>query len=517
MSTVTIIPATAQKPIMLRVAAYCRVSSDSADQLHSYAMQIRTYTELIESHENWKLVDIYADEGLTGTRMDKREEFNRMLTDCRKGKIDKILVKSISRFARNTKDCLVVLRELKLLNVSVQFEEDHIDTETLTSELMVSVFGSLAQQESTSISQNLRMSYQRRMERGEFITCKPPFGYKLRDGKQLEIIPEEAAYVSWIFHAYLNGMSQSQIADEMTQKGVPTTDGLPYWQETTIAYILTNEKYIGDALCQKTYTTPLPFIQKRNSGEYAQYYLEGSHPPIITKEVFDQAQALCKSRIYQKSAPNTAGPFHRRIFCGGCGSAFTRRVNKNGYVCYVCRERNKKVTRCSIGRVSESTLHTAFIQMYNRLRGNLDVILFPALKQLEELSEVLQKNNPDLAKVNLAIAETAEQSQKVSKLLSIGRISPDVYASKQAAIDAKLKQLKVKRRNILQNQDVDGARQALKSIYDIVQCGPEGLTTFDEELFNLLVERIFVDSSHDVRFQLCGGILLPETVGEAMK
>ena len=258
MATVTIIPATAQKPMMLRVAAYCRVSSDSADQLHSYATQIRTYTELIESHENWNLVDIYADEGLTGTRMDKREEFNRMLADCRKGKIDKILVKSISRFARNTKDCLVVLRELKLLNVSVQFEEDHIDTETLTSELMVSVFGSLAQQESLSISQDQRISYQRRMKRGEFITCKPPFGYKLRDGKQLEIIPEEAAYVSWIFHAYLNGMSQSQIADEMTRKGVPTTDGLPYWQETTIAYILTNEKYIGMPFARKPIPHPSP-------------------------------------------------------------------------------------------------------------------------------------------------------------------------------------------------------------------------------------------------------------------
>ena len=164
MSTITIIPSTKAQQLHLRVAAYCRVSSDSADQLHSYAAQINAYTQLIQQHSDWELVDIYADEGLTGTRMDKRAEFGRLLSDCRKGRVDKILVKSISRFARNTKDCLVVLRELKLLNVSVQFEEEHIDTQTLTSELMVSVFGSLAQQESTSISQNLRMSYQRRME-----------------------------------------------------------------------------------------------------------------------------------------------------------------------------------------------------------------------------------------------------------------------------------------------------------------------------------------------------------------
>ena len=166
MSTITIIPSTKNRQLHLRIAAYCRVSTDSADQLHSYAAQINTYTQLIRQHEDWELVDIYADEGLTGTRMDKRPEFNRLLSDCRKGQVDKILVKSISRFARNTKDCLVVLRELKLLNVSVLFEEEHIDTQTLTSELMVSVFGSLAQQESMSISQNLRMSYQRRMEKG---------------------------------------------------------------------------------------------------------------------------------------------------------------------------------------------------------------------------------------------------------------------------------------------------------------------------------------------------------------
>ena len=249
MSTITIIPSTKTQQLHLRVAAYCRVSSDSADQLHSYAAQISAYTQLIQQHSDWELVDIYADEGLTGTRMDKRTEFGRLLSDCRKGRVDKILVKSISRFARNTKDCLVVLRELKLLNVSVQFEEEHIDTQTLTSELMVSVFGSLAQQESTSISQNLRMSYHRRMEKGAFSTCKAPFGYRLKDGKQLTIHPTKAASVSWIFSEYLRGRSQAQIAEDLTRRGLPTTDGTPYWQETSIAYILTNEKYIGDSLC----------------------------------------------------------------------------------------------------------------------------------------------------------------------------------------------------------------------------------------------------------------------------
>ena len=162
-ANVTYIPPKAAKPAILRVAAYCRVSSDSSDQLHSYAAQIHYYTDMIQNHDGWELVDVYADEGITGTRMDKREDLNRLLTDCRKGKIDKVLVKSISRFARNTRDCLASLRELSRLGVSVQFEKENIDTGTLTTELMVSVSGSLAQQESISISQNQRMSYQRRI------------------------------------------------------------------------------------------------------------------------------------------------------------------------------------------------------------------------------------------------------------------------------------------------------------------------------------------------------------------
>ena len=188
MANVKMIAPQALQTEHLRVAAYCRVSSDSEDQLHSYAAQIRAYTEEIAQHDGWELVDVYADEGLTGTRMDKRDDFNRMMRDCRKGRIDRILVKSVSRFARNTKECLSALRELSGMGVSVQFEKENIDTKTLTTELMVSVSGSLAQQESISISANQKMSYQRRMERGEFITCTAPYGYRIVDKKNLEII-----------------------------------------------------------------------------------------------------------------------------------------------------------------------------------------------------------------------------------------------------------------------------------------------------------------------------------------
>ena len=266
MANVKMIAPQTFQPEHMRVAAYCRVSSDSKDQLHSYAAQIRSYTEEIAQHDGWELVDVYADEGLTGTRMDKREDFNRMMRDCRKGKIDRILVKSVSRFARNTKDCLSTLRELSALGVSVQFEKENIDTKTLTTELMVSVSGSLAQQESISISANQKMSYQRRMERGEFITCTAPYGYRIMDKKDLEIVPEEAATVRWIFDAYLKGRSSGWIAEQLTAKGIPSQSGAECWRETGIRYLLTNEKYIGDALSQKSYSCGFPFVQKRNHG-----------------------------------------------------------------------------------------------------------------------------------------------------------------------------------------------------------------------------------------------------------
>ena len=177
---VKIIPPREKESSVLRVAAYCRVSTDHTEQALSYASQIRNYTDLINGHEGWELVDVYADEAVSGTKTDKREDFNRMLSDCRKGRIDKVLVKSLSRFSRNTKDCLAALRELMSLGVAVQFEKENIDTETLTTEFLVSVFGALAQQESVSISENGRQGFRRRMELGQFITTKPPYGYRLK-------------------------------------------------------------------------------------------------------------------------------------------------------------------------------------------------------------------------------------------------------------------------------------------------------------------------------------------------
>lgn len=516
-ANVKVIPPKAMAADTLRVAAYCRVSSDSSDQLHSYAAQIRYYTDMIQNHDGWELVDVYADEGITGARMDKREDLNRLLSDCRKGKIDKVLVKSISRFARNTRDCLASLRELSRLGVSVQFEKENIDTGTLTTELMVSVSGSLAQQESVSISQNQRMSYQRRMERGEFITCKAPFGYRLIDGKRLEVISDEAKLVRWMFNAYLSGHSLEWIAEQMTKTGVSTTDGKPYWQCTTVLYTLTNEKYMGDSLCQKTFTTAFPFTQRQNHGEADQYYIENTHPAIITKGTFEKVQELLRQKSNRQKIPRQIYPLSRKVYCGQCGTPFARRVGKSGLVVWVCRKHDKGASKCTMGRIPESALYAAFAGMYNKLKQNAGIVLQPALKQLEELRDALQRDDPAMLAVNRAIAQASEQSHRISQLQAAGLLDADACAAKFNEINARLAQLRAERRRLLQNEDIDDAIDAIQRTADLIQCGPERLEGFGEGLFHDLVERIVVESQTCVRFCLRGGLELTEQLREVRR
>ena len=512
MAEVQVIPPKAARPDTLRVAAYCRVSSDSADQLHSYAAQIRAYTQAINAHDGWDLVDIYADEGLTGTRMDKREDFNRLMTDCRKGKIDKIVVKSISRFARNTRDCLATLRELSSLGVTVKFEKENIDTGTLTSELMVSVSASLAQEESISISKNQRMSYQRRMERGEFITCKAPFGYKIVNGKELEIIQEEADYVKWIFDSYLSGASIAWIAQQMTKTGLTSPDGKPAWQMSTIAYLLTNEKYMGDSLCQKTFTSAFPFIQQNNCGERDQYYVEHSHPAIISKNTFEKAQRLLHRKGERTGFQRESSPLAHKMSCGCCGSTLVRRFSKSGYTTWVCHKHDRKAADCPNGRISEGNIHAAFLRMYHKLQAHDGIVLAPVLKQVDTLSDALHRGNPAMLAINTAIATASEQSYHLTKLHTAGLLDQAALSAKQAELNAKLTGLRQERKKLLCNEDINEQVNTLHLTIDAIRNGPETLSSFDEALFTKLVDRIVVDTQGIIHFQLYGGLEFQETL-----
>ena len=510
---ITIIPPSEGRPDVLRVAAYCRVSTALEEQESSYASQIRSYTELISQHEGWELVDIYADEAASGTKTDKREDFNRLLADCRKGKIDRVLVKSISRFSRNTKDCLAALRELMRLGVTVQFEKENIDTGTLTTELMVSVSGSLAQQESMSISQNIRMGYRRRMERGEFIASSPPYGYRNAGGGRLEIVPEEAEVIRWVFESYLNGQGIVTIAEEMNRRGVPKKHGEAAWIPYAVACWLRNEKYTGNTLCQKTFTTGFPYISVKNRGEVDQFYIENSHPAIISQEIFDKVQALRKKKKAPASAPSKF-PLTRKMICGKCGATFYRTVDRHGANNWVCSghkdgNRNGKGA-CPNLSVRERDIYTAFIRMYKKLRLHEGIILRPALDQMEALESAVQRENPAMLEVNRAIAQATEQNYKISKLRASGLLDADACAAKLAALDAQLTQLRAKRRRLLRNDDISEMVDTLRQTVETLHQGPEQLDEFDEELFNEMVEKITVDTDHVLRFRLRGGFDVAE-------
>ena len=510
MATVKVIEPQAAQPEHLRVAAYCRVSSDSKDQLHSYAAQIRNYTEEIAQHDGWELVDVYADEGLTGTRMDKREDFNRMMADCRKGKIDRILVKSVSRFARNTKDCLSALRELSSMGVTVRFEKENIDTKTLTTELMVSVSGSLAQQESISISANQRMSYQRRMEKGEFITCNAPYGYRLVDKKNLEIEPSEAQVVKWIFDAYLKGRSAKWISEQLTSRKIPSQGRTEQWAENSILYLLANEKYIGDTLCQKTFSSGFPFIEKANRGERPQYYIENSHPAIVNRKEFEMVQEMLRKKAQREISKQFKSPLTLKIVCGNCSTAFKRRVTKNNYVSWACRIHDRNAANCPVGRIPETEIYAAFIRMYRKLKANTDTILTPVIDQLNALDAVLRQNSPKMLTINRAIAEATEESHKISTLRANGLLDADACAARMNIISAKLTQLRGERRRLSENETLDEIMDAIRRVTDIIKNGPEQMNTFDEELFDSLVEKIIAESQTRIRFRLYGGLELAE-------
>jgi site-specific DNA recombinase len=250
-----------EKP-KLRVAAYCRVSTDSEEQATSYETQIEHYTSYIENHRDWVLAGIYADDGISGTNTKNREEFNRMIDDCMAGKIDMIITKSISRFARNTLDCLKYIRQLKEKNIPVYFEKENINTLDSKGEVLLTIMASLAQQESQSLSQNVKLGLQYRYQQGIIqVNCSRFLGYTKDENNRLVIVPEEAEIVKRIFREYLEGKSMLKIARGLEADGILNGAGNKKWHTSSIAKILRNEKYIGDALLQKTYT--VDFLTKK--------------------------------------------------------------------------------------------------------------------------------------------------------------------------------------------------------------------------------------------------------------
>ena len=500
----------------LRVAAYARVSSASDDQLNSFAAQNRHYSDLISSKDNWRMVDIYADEGITGTSAEKREDFQRLLADCRRGLIDRVLVKSISRFARNTKECLETIRELKSLGIGVYFEKENIDTATMSGEMMTALFASFAQAESESISGNMRWSYQRRMQSGSFITCKAPFGYRLPEGK-LEIEESEAEIVRLIFRRFLSGYSTTEIAAEISKRGIQTRDGNLHWQQTSISYILQNERYSGNALLQKKYTSEtLPYRKKRNKGEKDQYYIPDSHQAIISKEMFDTAQLLIRKRA-QRIVTNTKGklPLAMKIQCGCCGSNFKKKMHQTG-VYWTCRTHDADKQKCFITQIPQDAFYRAFLSLYYKLKHYGEPILTEMITSLQVIRNRRMLWSLDVIELNKQISDFTSQNQMLATLKQQGLIDPDIFISQSNELTEQLRAVKLKKERLLA-VDGDNTIAQTRELIEILDDGPDFLDSFDAELFGELVQTIIVESNERIRFRLKNGLELAETIERTVR
>ena len=416
MPQVQVIQPIQQQPKRLRVAAYARVSSDSTDQLNSLSVQVDYYTHLIQENPNWDFAGIYADEGITGTSTKHREQFNRLLDDCRAGLIDRVLVKSASRFARNTADALASVREMKSLGVTVVFEKEGFDTETANGEMILSMICAAAQEESLSISQNTKWGIRKKMHDGTYITSLTPFGYK-KINRQLFPDEKEAATVKEIFNLFLNGFSTAEIANHLNTNH-PKPDVI--WRSASVRFILRNEKYIGDSLFQKNYTPDtLPLKSCCNTGQLPKYYVEGTHPGIISKDEFERVQSLLTQKNIN-STNSRACILSKVVFCALCGHVCSRKVRKSQTFVWCCRTHLQSAALCPLKPVSETEIQQAFLSVYNKLQANQSYILQPIIDTLLQLRFLQEQANSARQTARDDVQRLAKQRHNLTRIHTLG-------------------------------------------------------------------------------------------------
>lgn len=510
-NNVTTIEPSIQESSVLRVAAYCRVSSDSSDQLHSFAVQVQYYTKLIADNEGMELVDIYADEGITGTKTAPRDEFNRMISDCKKRKIDRILTRSISRFARNNVDALLYARMLKEQGVSILFEKENIDTAYMSSELLLTLSGAQAQDESVSISRNMRWSVERRMQNGTYITSSAPYGYEFRDGN-FYVVENQAEIVRLIYKSFLSGMGKKAIAIMLNEMNAPKSNGYDAWRTNAVAYILSNERYIGDALFQKSFKEEsVPFKKKVNRGEKAKYYVEGANPAIVSIEDYNAVQALLARKSKKKEQVQGRYLLSKKIECP-CGCFYSRLlVNGKGY--WDCKQHEVlKTSKPRTRRVPEAAVYNAFISMVNKMRNCRTDILPMAISQTERLQMKAGGMENAIRDIDKQIAELNNKNLVLARLNSKGIVRPAEYAEQNNAINGKVKALRLERRRLLQEQDDKGILSGLKELNTIFAEIDKPKLDMDEELFERIVEKVTIANDTTIRFHLLGGLTLSEKI-----
>ncbi len=492
----------------MRVAAYCRVSTDSEDQLNSYKSQVLYYTDMIKKNKEWALADIYADEAITGTQIKNREDFQRMINDCMNGQIDMIITKSISRFARNTLDTLKYVRLLKERNVAVYFEEEKINTLTMDGELLLVILSSVAQQEVENISENVKKGLKMKMQRGELVGFQGCLGYDYHpEDKTITVNEAEAEIVRFIFERYAQGAGGTVIARELNEARHYTKRGNK-WTQSSVLGIVANEKYKGDVRLGKTFTVdPISKRRLENLGEEDQFYIKNHHEPIITEELFDKVQEIMKKRGKNRAnsevVPGKREKFSRQysfscmLECAFCHSNLSRRSwhsnsihQKTIWQCVTGTKKGKKYCPHSKG-IPEKDIELAFIESYRMLAtDNKDVLD----EFLERVENTLSSSNvsKSLVKIDKEIESIDQKKKKLLDMRLEDAIDKQTY-------DDKMYELESKRRKLLQEReryavDLADEKNLKKRVVEFKKLLEQNqvLEEFDRTIFESIVEKVIV-------------------------
>ena len=515
--TVKVIPATIEKikaERKIRAAAYCRVSTDSEDQANSFAAQLKYYTDSIRGNTDMEFVDIYADEGITGTCVNKRDEFKRMMKDAANGKLDRIFVKSVSRFARNSLECIESIRRLATYGVTVLFENDNIDTKTMNSELILYVKSAFAQMEAMSGAKRVSTAFRMRMENGECVSTHAPFGYKFAEKGVLKIIPEQAEIVRRIFDLYLAGNGSNRIVEILNAESVPSANGK--WNLPGIRYILTNERYIGDTLHQKTYTPQVfPLRNRPNNGVVDQFYVEDTHDAIVSREVFEAVQKRMHRNTENPKTEKTQRIFDRMIFCEECGWAYKAKT-LHGIRYWVCSRKSAAGHSCGGRNVREEELKEAFVEVYNKLRVFEKEILDRTLTQILNVREKISGQNNEIAQIDAEIAKLCGQNNMYAQLHGQGIIDEVSYLERTTELGYKITELRNKRMKLLNADEDEMLIENLRVLKDMLSESPKTILFFDPQLFLMVTEKVLVGNDGTVVFQFKGGLSLRQRLSEVL-
>ena len=508
MAKVTIIqPTKTDESGKIRAAAYCRVSTNTADQHNSYTVQMEYYTHKFEGSATEILVGIYADEGVTGTSTGKREDFLRMIYDCHKGRIDRIYTKSISRFSRNSKDSLQYIRELKALGVSVYFEKENIDTGMLSDEMLFTILGGLAQEESTSLSRNIRWSLRKKMQNGTLQKANIPIGYLKIDGK-IVVDPDRAAVVRRIFEMAYSGYGSYSIAKVLNQEGIPSPDRKSKWYPEVVVRILRSEWYVGDLLFQKTFMTDtLPHKQKPNHGEYDQYYMTDTHEPIVRREMFDKVQELLAHRSRKKT--DGTYTFSGKICCTKCCCSYLR-SDRKAFPAWVCRSHRRNSADCDNGIIREEVFENAFIALHNKLLRHYTEILLPAQQMLHGVKIKAFSGNSCVLDIQKEIAALREQNHVLATLRTKGFLSDSKYQEQTAELQTKISRRKRELSRLTRSDAEDEALEQIEQLIHYFENRQNRMDAFEEEVFSEIVEKIMVIDEHTLEFWMPGGFHFTE-------